>query len=69
MKKLFEVLDEQGHPTMIPFHRVIRVVKATSRVTFMPAVLFEMDGGATIAIPEKEGESAWSAYRQWVESL
>lgn len=69
MKKLVEVVDEEGQPTMIPFHRVIRVIKATSRVTLAPAVLFEMDGGGYIAIPAKEGESAWSAYREWVNSL
>lgn len=69
MKQLVEVLDERGRATMIPFHRVIRVVKGTSRNTYLPAVIFEMDGGMEIAIPEKEGEAAWSAYREWVNSL
>ena len=69
MKKLFEVVDERGHPTMIPFHRVVRVVKCTSQWTYAPAVIFEMDGGTQIAIPVQEGEVAWGAYREWVESL
>lgn len=69
MKKLFEVVDEHGNPTMIPFHRVIRVARRTSKYSLTKAVIFDMDGGLEIAIPEKEGEIAWSAYREWASSL
>jgi hypothetical protein len=70
VKKLLEVVDEHGHPTMISFHRVIRVYKGTSVPSYIPCLIFDLDGGLKVAISdEKEGERAWSAYREWVRSL
>ena len=70
MRKMIEVTDERGFPTMIPFHRVIRLVaNATSPSTYQKCTVFEMDGGLAIYISDPvEGEKAWACYRAWVEA-
>lgn len=70
MAKLVEVVDEDGLPTMIPFHRVIRVVKGTSNIGH-EAVVFLLDGGATVCIKtsSQDAERAWAMYREWVQSV
>lgn len=70
MSKFIEVADDMGRPTMIPFHRVIRVVKCESHMTYVMCMAFDMDGGTTIWIPVAgDGQRALDAYRDWVANL
>jgi hypothetical protein len=70
MHKLVEVVDDEGRPTMIPFHRVIRVVKVTSFTGVENCVVFCLDGGSSVALPPgPPAERAWAMYREYVSSL
>jgi hypothetical protein len=70
MKKMIEVVDDRGLPTMIPFHRVVRMTKETSPASYRTCVTFHMDDGIKVYISDPDaGEKAWATYRAWVESL